>query len=48
MSYEGDEGSDEIHEFDVGIVVIVGIEVLDKSYHHLGIDFRQVYGCILD
>ena len=48
MSYEGDDGSDEIYEFDVGIVVIVGLEVLGKSYHHPGINFRQVYGCILD
>mgnify|MGYP004495317333 CR=1 FL=1 len=28
--------------FDVGIVVIVGLEVLGKSYHHPGINFRQV------
>ena len=44
MSYEGDEGSDEICELDVGIVVFVGLEVLGRSYHHLGINFRQVYG----
>ena len=48
MSYEGDDGSDENFELDVGIVVIVGLEAWLRSYHHPGIDFRQVYGCVLD
>ena len=42
MSYEGDDGCDENFELDVGILVIVGLGAWLRSYHYLGIDFRQV------